>query len=112
LQLWLSSRRCWPLELGFYYDGAISRGRREPSKRGDRRKPSPSIARGSNQRRTPLLRRHFRIYQAIFDVAELLTPGGSLYLRWNLKDEIMSQLADISRWGAKFAMSIPEQSVI
>jgi hypothetical protein len=55
---------------------------------------------------------HLRIYQAIFDVAELLTPGGSLYLRWNLKDEIMSQLADISRWGAKFAMSIPEQSVI
>jgi hypothetical protein len=36
----------------------------------------------------------------------------SLVLRWNLKDEIMSQLADNSRWGAKLAMSIPEQSVI
>jgi hypothetical protein len=39
-------------------------------------------------------------------------PDYVLVLRRNLKDEIMTQLADITRWGAKSAMSIPELSVI
>jgi hypothetical protein len=39
-------------------------------------------------------------------------PDYVLVLRWNLKGEIMRELADISRRDAKFAMSIPEQSVI
>jgi hypothetical protein len=34
------------------------------------------------------------------------------HLAGNHKDEIMGQLANVSRWGAKFAMSIPELSVI
>jgi SAM-dependent methyltransferase len=39
-------------------------------------------------------------------------PDYVLILPWNLKDEIMSQLAYIREWGAKFVVPIPEVSVI
>jgi SAM-dependent methyltransferase len=39
-------------------------------------------------------------------------PDYVLILPWNLKDEIMSQLAQISSWGAKFVVPIPEVAVI
>jgi len=39
-------------------------------------------------------------------------PDYVLILPWNLKDEIMSQLAYIRCWGARFVVPIPEVSVI
>jgi len=39
-------------------------------------------------------------------------PDYVLILPWNLKDEIMSQLAHIRSWGAKFVVPIPQVSVI
>ena len=39
-------------------------------------------------------------------------PDYVLILPWNLKDEIVSQLANIRSWGAKFVVPIPEVSVI
>jgi SAM-dependent methyltransferase len=39
-------------------------------------------------------------------------PDYVLILPWNLKDEIMSQLAYIGSWGARFVVPIPEVSVI
>ena len=39
-------------------------------------------------------------------------PDYVLILPWNLKDEIMSQLANIRSWGARFVVPIPEVSVI
>jgi SAM-dependent methyltransferase len=39
-------------------------------------------------------------------------PDYVLILPWNLKDEIMNQLAYIRDWGAKFVVPIPEVSVI
>jgi SAM-dependent methyltransferase len=39
-------------------------------------------------------------------------PDYVLILPWNLKDEIMGQLAQIRSWGAKFVVPIPEVSVI
>ena len=39
-------------------------------------------------------------------------PDYVLILPWNLKDEIMSQLAQISSWDAKFVVPIPEVAVI
>lgn len=39
-------------------------------------------------------------------------PDYVLILPWNLKDEIMSQLAGIRSWGARFVVPIPEVSVI
>lgn len=39
-------------------------------------------------------------------------PDYVLILPWNLKDEIMSQLAQIRSWGAKFVVPIPEVSVM
>jgi SAM-dependent methyltransferase len=38
-------------------------------------------------------------------------PDYVLILPWNLKDEIMSQLANIRSWGGKFVVPIPEVSV-
>jgi hypothetical protein len=35
-----------------------------------------------------------------------------LILLWNLKDEIMAQLAYIRDWDARFVVPIPEVSVI
>jgi hypothetical protein len=39
-------------------------------------------------------------------------PDYVLILPWNLKNEIMSQLASIRSWGARFVVPIPEVSVI
>ena len=39
-------------------------------------------------------------------------PDYVLILPWNLKDEIMSQLAYVRGWGAKFVVPIPEVSVV
>jgi SAM-dependent methyltransferase len=39
-------------------------------------------------------------------------PDYILILPWNLRDEVMSQLAYIRGWGAKFVVPIPEVSVI
>ena len=39
-------------------------------------------------------------------------PDYVLILPWNLKDEIMNQLAPIRSWGAKFVIPIPQVSVI
>jgi C-methyltransferase C-terminal domain/Glycosyl transferase family 2 len=39
-------------------------------------------------------------------------PDYVVILPWNLKDEIVSQLAAIRTWGAKFVVPIPEVSVI
>jgi SAM-dependent methyltransferase len=39
-------------------------------------------------------------------------PNYVLILPWNLKDEIMSQLAYIRGWGARFVVPIPEVSII
>ena len=39
-------------------------------------------------------------------------PDYVLILPWNLKDEVMSQLANIRSWGARFVVPIPEVSVI
>jgi len=35
-----------------------------------------------------------------------------LILPWNVKDEIMSQLAYIREWGGQFVIPIPEVSVL
>jgi hypothetical protein len=39
-------------------------------------------------------------------------PDYVLILPWNLKDEIMAQLAYIRSWGTEFVVPIPEVSVI
>ena len=38
-------------------------------------------------------------------------PDYLLILPWNLKKEIMAQLADIGRWGGKFIVPIPEATI-
>ncbi len=35
-------------------------------------------------------------------------PDYVLILPWNLKDEIMRQMADIGKWGGQFVVPIPE----
>ncbi len=39
-------------------------------------------------------------------------PDYVLILPWNLKDEIVKQMADIRSWGGKFVVPIPETTVI
>jgi 2-polyprenyl-3-methyl-5-hydroxy-6-metoxy-1,4-benzoquinol methylase len=39
-------------------------------------------------------------------------PDYVLILPWNLRDEVMGQLADIRRWGGKFIIPIPTAEVI
>jgi hypothetical protein len=34
-----------------------------------------------------------------------------LILPWNIKDEIMAQMACVSQWGGKFVVAIPELEV-
>jgi hypothetical protein len=38
-------------------------------------------------------------------------PDYIVILPWNLKDEIMSQLSEARRWGAKFVVPIPELTI-
>jgi SAM-dependent methyltransferase len=39
-------------------------------------------------------------------------PDYVLILPWNLKDEIMGQMADVRSWGGKFVVAIPEVRVL
>lgn len=39
-------------------------------------------------------------------------PDYILILPWNLKDEVIEQMADVRDWGAKFVVPIPELTVI
>ena len=39
-------------------------------------------------------------------------PDYILILPWNLKDEIMQQLAHAREWGAKFIVPIPEAQIV
>jgi hypothetical protein len=43
---------------------------------------------------------------------ERVKPDYILILPWNLKDEIMSQLAPVRAWGAKFVVAIPRLMVL
>ena len=40
------------------------------------------------------------------------TPDYVLILPWNLRREIMSQMADIAEWGGRFIVAIPEVTVL
>jgi hypothetical protein len=33
-------------------------------------------------------------------------------LPWNLRDEIISQMADVREWGCRFVLPIPELEVV
>jgi SAM-dependent methyltransferase len=46
------------------------------------------------------------------DALEQLRPDYILILAWNLKDEIVEQLSDARRWGARFVVPIPEVDVL
>ena len=39
-------------------------------------------------------------------------PDSLLILPWNLRDEIISQMAHIREWGGKFVLPIPEVRVV
>ncbi|MHB0971388.1 MAG: methyltransferase C-terminal domain-containing protein, partial [Thermoanaerobaculia bacterium] len=39
-------------------------------------------------------------------------PAYVLILPWNLKDEIMAQMADVRSWGGKFVVPIPDVEII
>jgi hypothetical protein len=39
-------------------------------------------------------------------------PDYVLILPWNLKDEIMAQMAGIRAWGGRFVVPIPETRVL
>lgn len=46
------------------------------------------------------------------DTISRTKPDYLLILPWNLKDEIMQQMADIRAWGAKFVVPIPQIEVL
>jgi len=46
------------------------------------------------------------------DAINMHRPDYVLILPWNLRDEIMAQLADIRRWGGRFVVPIPETEVL
>ena len=39
-------------------------------------------------------------------------PDVVLILPWNLKDEIVEQMADVRSWGGRFVVAIPEIEVV
>jgi hypothetical protein len=39
-------------------------------------------------------------------------PDYVLILPWNIKEEIMEQMADVREWGGKFVVPIPEVEVL
>jgi hypothetical protein len=43
---------------------------------------------------------------------DVARPDYLLVLPWNFKDEIMSQMAHVREWGAKFIIPIPEATVV
>lgn len=53
---------------------------------------------------------HIPIYDP--DKIRETKPDYVLILPWNLKDEIVEQMADIRQWGGKFVVPIPEVTVI
>lgn len=53
---------------------------------------------------------HIPIYAP--DKIRATKPNYVLILPWNLKDEIVEQMADIRQWGGKFVVPIPEVNVI
>ena len=44
-------------------------------------------------------------------IAEI-RPDYMVILPWNLKDEIMGQLAHISEWGGQFVTAAPDMKVV
>jgi hypothetical protein len=50
----------------------------------------------------------------IFDTSHIYEtkPDLILILPWNFKDEIMTQLAGVREWGAKFIVPIPEATIV
>lgn len=50
----------------------------------------------------------------IYDVGALeeAKPDYILILPWNLRDEIVHQMRDVSRWGGKFIVPIPEVEIL
>jgi SAM-dependent methyltransferase len=46
------------------------------------------------------------------DAIRRLKPDFVLILPWNLKDEIMAQMADVRSWGGKFVVPVPELAVL
>ncbi len=46
------------------------------------------------------------------DAIERFRPDYVLILPWNLKDEIMTQMAHIQNWGGRFIVPIPEAGII
>jgi hypothetical protein len=53
---------------------------------------------------------HIPIYSP--DKIRETKPDYVLILPWNLKDEVVEQMADIRKWGGKFVVPIPEVRVI
>ena len=39
-------------------------------------------------------------------------PDYVLILPWNIKDEVMKQMAHVREWGARFVVPIPETTVL
>ena len=39
-------------------------------------------------------------------------PDYVMILPWNLKEEIMTQLAEVQRWGGRFLIPIPEPTIV
>jgi hypothetical protein len=46
------------------------------------------------------------------DAIDAAKPDYILILPWNLKTEIVAQMAHVAEWGAKFVVPVPEASVI
>lgn len=53
---------------------------------------------------------HIPIYEP--DRIRATRPDYVLILPWNLKDEVMKQMADVRTWGGKFVVPIPEVRVL
>ena len=39
-------------------------------------------------------------------------PDYVLILPWNVKDEIMQQMADVEEWGGRFVVPVPEATIL
>src|ERR1700735_462697 len=53
---------------------------------------------------------HIPIYHA--DMIRRTRPDYVLILPWNLRDEILKQLADVREWGGRFVIPIPKAEVV
>ena len=54
------------------------------------------------------------VHIPIFDPQKIreTRPDYVLILPWNLKEEIMGQMADVAEWGGRFVVAIPEVTVL